>query len=153
MAVQDVKAAEQRFQDGIAAIQEGNLERAVVAFGDAEIRFRLAGDFKRAGDSRQLIADAQRQNSLLEQATNSYTKAIKLYQQANRPLNEAGATLALGHIERQQAHLDGAQEAYQRAWHLYAPLDSTQGLGNATLALGHIEMQRGRIETAAVLYQ
>ena len=95
MAVQDVKAAEQRFQDGIEATQEGRLDRAVEAFGDAEIRFRLAGDFKRAGDSRVLIADAQRQNTMLEQATNSYQKAIKLYQQANQPLNEAGATLAL----------------------------------------------------------
>src|SRR6266852_4005478 len=145
MAVQDVKAAEKRFQDGIEAAQDGKLDAAIEAFSDAEIRFRLAGDFKRAGDSRALMADAQRQSAMLEQAANSCQKAIKLYRQANRPLNEAGATLALGHIERQQAHLDSAQEAYQQAWHLYVTLDNTLGLGNVTLALGHIEMQRGRM--------
>src|ERR1700693_4621927 len=113
MAAQDVNTAEKRFRDGIEALQDGKLEVASEAFNDAEIRFRLAGDFKRAGDSRALIADAQSQNNMLEQAPNSYQRAMKLYQQAKRPLNEAGAALALGHVERQQAHLDYAQEAYQ----------------------------------------
>ena len=94
MATQDVKAAEARFQAGIEALQDGKLDVAREAFGDAEIRFRLVGDFKRAGDSRVLIADAQRQNNMLEQAANSYQKAIALYRQANRPLNEASTTLS-----------------------------------------------------------
>ena len=87
MATQDVKAAEARFQAGIEALQDSKLDVAREAFSDAEIRFRLVGDFKRAGDSRALIADAQRQNNMLEQAANSYQKAITLYRQANRPLN------------------------------------------------------------------
>ena len=63
MATQDVKAAEARFQAGIEALQDGKLDVAKEAFSDAEIRFRLVGDFKRAGDSRVLIADAQRQGA------------------------------------------------------------------------------------------
>src|SRR5260370_38573738 len=112
MAVQDVKAAEKRFQDGIEAAQDGKLDAAIEAFSDAEIRFRLAGESKRAGDSRALMADAQRQSAMLEQAANSYQKAIKLYRQAKPPLNEACATLALRHIERRNASPAIAQERY-----------------------------------------
>src|SRR5262252_6570613 len=109
----EVAAAEQRLQAGIEAYSDGKLDVAAQAFGDAEIRFRLLGDFKRAGDSRSVLADVQRQNNQLDQAINSYHRAIKLYQDAGRPLNEANAFLAMGHIERQQAHLDRAQQAYE----------------------------------------
>ena len=83
----DKTAAEQRLQAGIEAYSNGKLEAAAEAFGDAEIRFRLLGDFKRAGDSRSMLADVQRQNNKLEQAVNSYQRAMKLYRDAGRPLS------------------------------------------------------------------
>src|SRR3954452_2071859 len=112
---QDIKIAEKRFDKGIEALNDGKLDAAAEAFGDAEIRFRLAGEFKRAGDSRMLIADVQRQLNQFEKATNSYQKARNHYREAKRPLSEAGAILSLGHIERQQAHLDLAEQAYEDA--------------------------------------
>src|SRR3989440_6471128 len=102
----DRQQAENRLQSGLEAYYGGKLDKAAEAFGDAEIRFRLLGDFKRAGDARSMLADVQRQNNQLEQAVNSYQRAIKFYRDADRPLNEAGAALAMGHVERQQAHLD-----------------------------------------------
>src|SRR5215469_7215796 len=111
MSTQDVNAAERRLQAGITALNNGTLDIAAEAFSDAEIRFRLLGDFKRAGDARSMLADVQRQNNQLEQAVNSYQRAMKFYRDAGRPLNEAGSALAMGHVERQQAHLDRAQDA------------------------------------------
>src|SRR5579875_1250192 len=150
---QDSKAAERRFDKGIEAFNDGKLDVAAEAFGDAEIRFRLAGDFKRAGDSRMMIADVQRQLNQLEQATISYQKARNHYRQAKHPLNEAGAILSLGHIERQQAHLDLAQQAYEDAQALYLSLGNAQGRGNVAMAMGHIFLQRGRVEQALEYYQ
>src|SRR5436190_160240 len=141
----DRQKAEKRLQDGIEAYNDGKLDKAAEAFGDAEIRFRLIGDFKRAADSRAMIADVQRQNNALEQAINSYQRAIKLYKDAHRPVGEANMQLSLGHVERQLAHLDRAQDAYQSAQQLYRAQSNAQGLGNSALALGHIELQRGNI--------
>src|SRR6266516_3327453 len=75
MSTQDEKTAENRLQAGIDAFYAGKLDMAAEVFSDAEIRFRLLGDFKRAGDSRSMLADVQRQNNLLEQAANSYQRA------------------------------------------------------------------------------
>ena len=46
----DRRQAEQRLQVGLEGYKSGKLDQATEAFGDAEIRFRLVGDFKRAGD-------------------------------------------------------------------------------------------------------
>ena len=89
MSAQDEKAAEKRLQAGIDAFYDGKLDTAADAFSDAEIRFRLLGDFKRSGDSRTMLADVQRQQNQLEQAANSYQKAMRLYKDANRPLNSS----------------------------------------------------------------
>src|SRR5947209_5801603 len=140
---QNIQAAEQRLQKGIEALNDGKLDIAAEAFSDAEIRFRMTGDFKRAGDSRSLLAEVERQNNQLEKATNSYARARRLYHEAKRPLNEAGAVLSLGHIERQQTHLERAQQAYEDAQALYASLGNEQGQGYVALATGHIEMQHG----------
>src|SRR5690242_3060391 len=153
MSVQDDKAAEKRYQAGIDAFYDGKLDAAAQAFSDAEIRFRLLGDYKRSGDSRTMLADVQREQNQLELAANSYQKAIRLYKDANRPLLVAGSSLSLGHIERQLAHLDLAQEAYQSSWNLYVDQGNTQGQGNVALALGHIEMQRGRTKQAIEHYE
>src|SRR5439155_21656778 len=153
MSTQDEQAAEKRLQAGVDAFYDGKLDVAAEAFSDAEIRFRLLGDFKRAGDSRAMLADVQRQNNQLELSANSYVKAMRLYRDANCPLNEAGSALSLGHVERQLAHLDRAQEAYQNAWNLYVNQGNVQGQGNVTLALGHIEMQRGKTELAIEHYE
>ena len=56
-------------------MKSGKLDQATEAFGDAEIRFRLVGDFKRAGDARSMIADIQRENNQFQQALNSYQRA------------------------------------------------------------------------------
>src|SRR5437588_12331415 len=112
MATQDKTAAEMRLQAGIDAYNDGKLEAAADAFIEAEKQFRQLGDLKRAGDSRSMLADVQRENNLVEQAITSYHRAVKLYQEAGRPLNEAHATLAIGHLERQLTHLDRAQQAY-----------------------------------------
>ncbi len=96
MSTQDVQTAEKRLQAGIEAFNNGTLDIASEAFSDAEIRFRLLGDFKRAGDSRSMLADTQRQNNMLEQAANSYQRAMKLYHDAGYPLNEARSALSLG---------------------------------------------------------
>src|SRR5438552_18859973 len=87
MSAQDEKAAEKRLQAGIDAFYNGKLDIAAEAFTDAEIRFRLLSDFKRAGDSRTMLADVQRQNNQLEQAANSYLKARRYYRDAGHPLN------------------------------------------------------------------
>ena len=94
MTTQDATLAEKRLQTGMDSFNDGRLDKAAEAFSDAEIRFRLLGDFKRAGDSRSLLADVQRQNNQLEQATSSYQRAMKLYRDAGQPLNEAGAALS-----------------------------------------------------------
>src|SRR6266446_723846 len=130
MQTQDEKAAEKRLQVGIDAYYDSKFDIAAEAFSDAEIRFRLLGDFKRAGDARSMLADVQRQNNQLEQAVNSYQRAMKFYRDAGRPLNEAGSALAIGHVERQQAHLDRAQDAYQVAQNLYRTHKNAQGQGN-----------------------
>src|SRR5579864_2503858 len=101
--------AEKSLQDGIEAYNDGKLERAAETFADAEIRFRFLGDVKRAGDSCSMLADAQRQNNQLKQAVVSYQRAVKLYQEAGRPLNKASSVLSIGHVERRQAHLDKAR--------------------------------------------
>src|SRR5579859_3135488 len=119
MTTQDKTPAEMRLQAGMAAYSEGKLEAAADAYIEAEKLFRQAGDVKRAGDSRSLLADVQRENNLLEQAISSYRRAMKLYREAGRPLSEAQAALATGHLERQLGHLDLAQEAYENAEKLY----------------------------------
>src|SRR5450755_2401267 len=150
----DRQRAEKRYQDGITAYNDGKLDSAIEALSDAEIRFRLASDFKRAADSRALIADVQRENSALEPAINSYQRAAKMYRDAGYPLLEANSTLSMGHIERQLSHLDRAQDAYQAAQQMYrAQQRNAQGLGNAALALGHIELQRGNTQYATEHYQ
>src|SRR5690349_6912610 len=131
----DRQLAEKLLQAGLEAYNDGQLDKATEAFGDAEIRFRLIGDFKLAGDSRALIADVQRTNNALEQAVNSYQRAIKLYHDANAPLQEASSMLSMGHVERQQAHLDLAQDAYLAAQQIYRTHKDAQGLGNTALAL------------------
>jgi len=155
MATQDHVLAEKRLQEGIAAYNDGKMEIAAEALIEAEKLFRELGDLKRAGDCRSLLADVQRENNLIEQSITSYQRAMKLYQEAGRPLNEAQAALAIGHLERQQSHLDRAQEAYERARELYSSEkgNNAQGLGNVVLALGHLELQRGNIDRATVLYQ
>src|SRR5579864_7481336 len=133
MATQD-KTAEKHLQAGIDAYNDGKFEAAADAFVAAEKLFRQIGDLKRAGDSRSMLADVQRENNLVEQAITSYQRAMKLYAEAGRPLNEANTALSIGHLERQQTHLDRAQNAYQNAQQLYMAQDNLQGLGNVALA-------------------
>lgn len=82
MATQDTTSAEKRLQDGIDAFSAGKFETAASAFVEAEKQFRQASDLKRAGDSRSLLADMQRENNLIEQAVTSYRRAINLYKEA-----------------------------------------------------------------------
>src|SRR6266704_4556958 len=119
MTTQDKSAAERRLQAGIDAYSQGKPDAAAEAFVEAEKQFRQMGDLKRAGDSRSLLADVQRENNLIEQAITSYQRAMKTYRDAGRPLNEANTALAIGHLERQLAHLDRAQEAYKHAEQVY----------------------------------
>src|SRR5947209_10067 len=153
MTTHDRSAAERRFQAGIDAFNDGKMEAAADALIDAEKQFRQIGDLKRAGDSRAMLADVQRENNLVEQALTSFQRAMKLYREAELPLNEANMALAIGHLERQQAHLDRAQESYKHAQQLYTTIDHMQGLGNVALALGHIALQRGNITRAKEHYQ
>src|SRR5438445_558476 len=155
MATQEHVLAEKRLQEGIAAYNDGKMEIAAEALIEAEKLFRELGDLKRAADCRSLLADVQRENNLIEQSITSYQRAMKLYQEAGRPLNEAQAALAIGHLERQQSHLDRAQEAYERARELYSSEkgNNAQGLGNVVLALGHLGLSevaelRGQVEQA-----
>jgi tetratricopeptide (TPR) repeat protein len=148
----DLQQAEQRLNTAFTAYNEGKLDKATEAFGDAEIRFRLGGDLKRAGDARSMIADIQRTANQFDQALNSYQRAKRLYHDAQHPLLEAGSMLSSGHIERQLAHLDRAQDAYQGAQHIYRTHQQAQGLGNVELALGHIELQRGNTAYATEHY-
>ena len=87
MATQDKSIAESRLQAGIDALNDGKMEAAADAFIEAEKQFRQMGDLKRAGDSRALLADIQRDNNLIEQAITSYQRAMKLYREAGRPLS------------------------------------------------------------------
>ena len=90
MAIEDTTAAEQSWQKGIEALNEGKLDVASEAFTDAEIRFRMAGDYKRAGDSRSLLADTQRQNNMLEKAVGSYQRAIQAIPGGAAPIERGG---------------------------------------------------------------
>src|SRR5438045_9725102 len=123
MATQDKTAAEMRLQAGIDAYNDGQLEVAADAFVEAEKLFRQMGDLKRAGDSRSMLADVQRENNLVEQAITSYQRAMQLYREAGRPLNEANTALAIGHLERQKAHMDRAQDTHHNAPQLYIATD------------------------------
>src|SRR5438477_9182690 len=135
MATQDKTAAEKHLQTGIDAYNDGKFEAAADAFVAAEKLFRQIGDLKRAGDSRSMLADVQRENNLVEQAITSYQRAMKLYGEAGRAANEAHAALSIGHLERQQIHLDRAQEAYEQARELYRAKEggNAQGEGNVAL--------------------
>src|SRR6185437_10120646 len=83
---------------GQEALAQGRLVRATQALGDAETRFNELGDPERAGDARVALAETQRQNGAVDQAANSYERAITLYKQAENAQREAAATLALGHV-------------------------------------------------------
>src|SRR5438874_967902 len=106
---QDLQQAETCLNAGSEACNDGKLDQAADAFGEAERRFRLAGDVKRAGESCSLLAAAQLQHNMPEQAIRSYQRALRLYKEADRPVSEADSYLAIGHIERQRAQLDRAQ--------------------------------------------
>jgi len=150
---QNRQSAEVSFRAGSEAYEAGRLEQAVQSFGDAERSFCLIGDFKRAGDSRAMIAMIEHQNGLLEQSISSYRCVIQLYQDAGSPSDAAASLLALGHVERHLGHLDQAQEAYLMAQSLYQSLQQAQGLGHVALALGHIALQHAHLEDAAHHYQ
>src|SRR5689334_3639385 len=92
--------AEKRLQDGIEAYNAGTLDAATEAFGDAERCFRILGDVKRVADSCSMLAEVYRQKNQLEQAVVSYQRAVKLYLDVGRPLDEAGSALSMGHVER-----------------------------------------------------
>src|SRR5260370_24924188 len=89
----DVTAAEQRLQAGIDAYNDGELDVAAQAFGDAEIHFRLLGNFKRAEDSRSFLAEVQRENNQFQLAATSCQRAMQLYMDAGRPWHQARAGL------------------------------------------------------------
>lgn len=150
---QDKQSAEEYFQSGVQAYDDSELAQAVESFGEAEQSFYLVGDFKRAADSRAMIADIERQDGLLEQSVSSYQHAIQLYRDASRSSDEAESLLAMGHVQRQLGHLDQALEAYIMARRLYQSLHQVQGLGHVALALGHIELQRTHLDFASLRYQ
>lgn len=75
----DLQQAETYLNAGSEARKDGKLDQAASAFGEAETRFRLAGDLKRAGESCSLLAAAQVQNRMPEQAISSYQRAARLY--------------------------------------------------------------------------
>src|SRR6266566_3212959 len=132
----DLQQAETCLNAGSEACKDGKLDQAADAFGEAETRFRLAGDVKRAGDSCSLLAAAQVQHTMPEQAIRSYQRALELYKEAGSPVSEADSYLAIGHIERQLGQLDRAQASYHMAQNLYRANRHLQGLGNSALALG-----------------
>lgn len=100
----------------------------------------VLGHFKRAGDSRTIIARIASQDDQFEQSISSYQHAIQLYRDAGCRDDEAQSHLALGHVERQLGHLDQSQQ-------------QQQGLGHVALALGNIEMQHAHLQDAAHHYQ
>jgi tetratricopeptide (TPR) repeat protein len=150
---QDRQSAEEHFRVGVQAYDAGDKEQAVKSFGNAESAFCLVGDFKRAGDSRAVIATIEHQNGLLEQSSSSYRRAIQLYRDAGRTGDEAESLLALGHVERHLGHLEQAHATYLMVQSLYQSLQQVQGLGHVALALGHIALQRAHLEEAAYHYQ
>src|SRR5690349_6818720 len=85
----DLQQAETYLNAGSEARKDGKLGQAADAFGEAERRFRLAGDLKRAGESRSLLAAAQLQNNMPEQAIRSYQRARRVYKEAGCPVSEA----------------------------------------------------------------
>jgi tetratricopeptide (TPR) repeat protein len=126
----DLQQAETYLNAGSKARNDGKLGQAADAFEEAERRFRLAGDRKRAGESCSLLAAAQVQNTMPRQAIRSYQRALRLYKEADCPVNEADNFLAIGHIERHLGQLDHAQASYQMAQNLYRANGHLQGLGN-----------------------
>lgn len=113
----------------------------------------VLGHFKRAGDSRTIIARIASQDDQFEQSISSYQHAIQLYRDAGCRDDEAQSHLALGHVERQLGHLDQAEQDYLIAQSLYQSQQQQQGLGHVALALGNIEMQHAHLQDAAHHYQ
>ena len=150
---QEKPSAEASFQFDVQTYNDSELELAAQPLGEAEQSFELGGDFKRAADSRAMIADIGGQDGLLEQPVSSYRHAIQFYQDAGRPSEKAESLLAMGHVERQLGHLDQALEAYLMAHRLYQSQHQVQELGHVALALGHIELQRTHLDYAAHHYQ
>lgn len=147
------QSAEEYFRDGVQAYNDGKLEEAMASFARAEKAFSLRGDFKRAGDSRTIIARIASQNDQFEQSISSYRQAIQLYRDAGCREDEAGCELALGYVKRQLGYLEQAEQDYLIAQSLYQSLQHLQGLGHVALALGDIEMQRAHLPSAAHHYQ
>ncbi len=150
---QEKPSAEESFQFDVQTYNDSELELAAQPLGEAEQSFELGGDFKRAADSRAMIAAIEGQDGPLEQSISGYRHAIQLYQDAGRPSEKAESLLAMGHVERQLGHLDQALEAYLMAHRLYQSLHQVQELGHVALALGHIELQRTHLDYAAHHYQ
>ncbi len=150
---QEKPSAEASFQFGVQASNDSEMEQAAESFGEAQQSFSLGGDFKRAAESRAMIAAIEGQDGLLEQSVSSYRYAIQLYRDGGRPSEEAESLLAMGHVERQLGHLDQALKAYPMAHRLYQSLHQVQRLGRVALALGHVELQRTHLDYAAQHYQ
>ena len=64
---QEKPSAEASFQFDVQTYNDSELELAAQPLGEAEQSFELGGDFKRAADSRAMIADIGGQDGLLEQ--------------------------------------------------------------------------------------
>src|SRR6266566_1210733 len=91
-------SAEESFLFGVQTSNDSELEQPAEPFGEAEQSFDLGGDFKRAADSRAMIAAIESQDGLLEQSVSSYRHAIQLYQDGGRLSDKAESLLAMGHV-------------------------------------------------------
>src|SRR5438045_2006200 len=101
---QEKPSAEASFLFGVRASTDSELEQAAESSGEAEQSFDLGGDFRRAAESRAMIAALAGQDGLLEQSVSSSRDALQLSRDAGRPSEEAESLLALGHVQRQLGH-------------------------------------------------
>src|SRR5260221_6187576 len=144
----DVTAAEQRLQAGIDAYNDGELDVAAQAFGDAEIHFRLLGNFKRAGDSRSLLADIQRLERRFQEATANYQYVLEIYESTRDAFGIVDGLLGLGHIYLAQWQLERAADTFAEAMKKARSIEYELGEADGSLGLAEVALLNDRVDQA-----
>src|SRR5258708_21516182 len=149
----DKQRAEKRLQDGIEAYNDGKLDKAAEAVEDAEIRFRLAGDFNRARDSRSMLADIQRLERQFNEAETNYQLALETYRAYKDVFGIIDALLGLGRIYLDQGRLDKAADTFAEAFNSAQAIEYELGAADSNLGLAEVNFLTDNVDQALIAAQ
>jgi predicted ATPase/class 3 adenylate cyclase len=130
---------------------EGDLERAVLMFGEAR------DIFERLGDTTRLAGSTMAEGMMLS-VQDRFTAAEARLEEASRRFVELGDLLgastangALGQLHARREDLDRAVASYLRSIELGSAIGDNTGLAVALLGLATVAGRRGDLETGVLL--